>query len=573
VNALEHPDEDVVLFSTQILGHVADTCVSEHLLRLLDHENKNIAQAAMEGLGKVKEVRAIPHLLDKLETDMWLQLGSLEALGDIGDESVVEPLLKHLDDDMLGPLVIEALRKIASPKALLPLFEMFVRDNRLPSRDEVVVAVAAILRNGKDGSDNAVASVRVLYENTLNKAEVEEYMTGSLSMGSDEVKLAVMEIGPALQVKKIKPHVVNALGSVEDPKAGREAVLRWGNEMASELEAGLKSDDATVVKECALCLGRLRSEESRERLLDALKHPSTSVQLSVLEALSRLSPSTENVVRIVPMLTIPHLEIREGAVKVLAGLGREGVERVKRHMASFKDDHNYFMSLLRLIGAVGDPEDKAFVTQYLSHPDKEVRKQALQAVAAYPAASQDIISCLNDSSIEVRICAIALLGELKTREAVDELLKRLDSKEEQLYFIVRSLGQIGDEKAIDQLLVLFPETSMKVQVEILDALGKLRSPEAKAFLERKIAEADLEIRRTAVASLGEYRDSENADLFIRLLEDKDWFIRKSAAWALGEVGAAGALEHLSRLENDAEPIVARSAKAAREKISNIQKVS
>lgn len=570
LKALGHSDEDVVLFATQILGHLGDSSSADALIKLIDHENKNIAQAAMEGLGHLHESRATPYLLEKLKTDMWLQIGALEALGEIGDPRSVEPLLKYLEDDMLAPLAIEALKKVGDSRALEPLFEMFVADNRLPSRDEVVLAMVKVMQTEDSECASRCESLNKRFNSLLQRPELIDYMRDGLVNGEDTLVLAMMHLTAILRPEGLEPDVIKKLGSLEQRKRAREAVLLWGSSMVPELIHGLESNNDERVRECALCLGQLKAAQSRPSLQGLLQSSSASVKVGALQALSDLGLALEDSRRICPLLADTHLDVCEAAALALASQGGEGIKAAMGRLGEYGKTPRYRASLLKIIAEMDTPNEKEFVRDHLAHEDAHVRRYALQAVAKFPQSAADVISCFEDSSSDVQITAITLAGELRLDSSKKALLKRLDAGEEQLYFIVRTLGQIGGEGISERLIELYPFTTMKVQLEILEVLGKLASSVSEEFLIQVLVDGALEMRRTAVSSLGSFRNLNHRKLFESLLKDKDWFVRKTAAWSLGEAGAVESLLALERLECDTESLVARTARAACERLESMK---
>lgn len=133
------------MFATQILGDVKASVPVEPLIELLTHEDKNIAQAAIETLGKRRAIEAVNALIDVLENDFWLQFAAINALGEIADARALTPLIARLGDDMYRGEAAEALGKIADPRAMGPLLDLWKAETWPPLRARVTLAIARIV--------------------------------------------------------------------------------------------------------------------------------------------------------------------------------------------------------------------------------------------------------------------------------------------------------------------------------------------------------------------------------------------------------------------------------------------
>jgi HEAT repeat protein len=144
VAALSHADPEVVMFAAQILGDVKADLPVEPLLELLTHEDKNIAQSAIETLGKRRAIDAVPALVNVLENDFWLQFSAITALGEIADARATLPLVARLQDEMYRGEAAEALGKIADAQAMTPLLDVWKEDTWPPLRARVTLAIARV---------------------------------------------------------------------------------------------------------------------------------------------------------------------------------------------------------------------------------------------------------------------------------------------------------------------------------------------------------------------------------------------------------------------------------------------
>ena len=220
---------EVAMFAVQILSRIKDPGSARALLPLLEHGDSNIAQAAIEALGALKAREAVPGLIRLLDADLWLQFAAVAALGEIGDPRAVQALLDAVPNEMLSEPAVDALGRIASPEALPRLLTLLADHDRLPLRDGVLKACAAILE-----AQLAPPSVFTRFRRKLDEERrdpgVIEYLGGLL--GSDEVALARAAASVALagHLEKLYPALVQRALSPDaeearfPERAGEQAV-------------------------------------------------------------------------------------------------------------------------------------------------------------------------------------------------------------------------------------------------------------------------------------------------------------------------------------------------------------
>jgi HEAT repeat protein len=96
----------------------------------------------------------------------------------------------------------------------------------------------------------------------------------------------------------------------------------------------------------------------------------------------------------------------------------------------------------------------------------------------------------------------------------------------------------------------------------VQALIRIGSPSAAAFLKTRLSESEPEIRRLAARGLATLADRTLLPLLLSLATDVDWCIRDEAARGLGLLGLAECRDPLLTLARDVEPVVALTARAA-----------
>jgi HEAT repeat protein len=125
---------------------IGDQAVDPLINALTRHSNYNVRKNAAVTLGMLEASRAVPHLINALNSENSLiRMCSAWALGEIGDEVAVDALCRALKDSTwtVRMRAAEALGKIGNSKANAHLFPL-LRDSHEKVREAVKKALAAI---------------------------------------------------------------------------------------------------------------------------------------------------------------------------------------------------------------------------------------------------------------------------------------------------------------------------------------------------------------------------------------------------------------------------------------------
>lgn len=229
-------------------------------------------------------------------------------------------------------------------------------------------------------------------------------------------------------------------------KAGN-ALIRIGRPAVPGLTRELNSPEPCVRFIAAQILGKIRNPEATPALLPLLTDCCESVAIEAAEALGRLGD-----VRAVPALvqaasdTSP--KVRAQAV---AALG------------TCRNDTAY-----------------ATVLNALEDPDEEVRVMAMLAAQhyAFRGATAQILRLARDTAPRARFVAVQALGEIQDPEREAQIFETLvdalnDPYESVRVKAVRSLGKIGDQRAVPPLTELFISTAGEDRIAAGEVLEEL----------------------------------------------------------------------------------------------------
>lgn len=183
-----------------------------------------------------------------------------------------------------------------------------------------------------------------------------------------------------------------------------------------------------------------------------------------------------------------------------------------------RDPRPYFVrNLLMLIRRVGTPSSIPQVKQLLRSKDQAVRMEALSTLLKFkdPGAIKLLREAIRSEDPDVASQAVILSGQYRVVEVTTDILARIKRvilfeadytvNEE----IIRALGEIGDVRAIPDLLklarsgwTLYPQRQMKMKEVLFDSLGRYPK-EALADLVRFGEQLNSETIRRACKKLME----------------------------------------------------------------------
>jgi len=116
------------------------------------------------------------------------------------------------------------------------------------------------------------------------------------------------------------------------------------------------------------------------------------------------------------------------------------------------------------------------------------------------------------------------------QKSVDFLLANLEKGDDKrAVFIAGLLEEIADERVLDQVVRLYPEKSVAVQVALVRLVGRVGGARARSALQQLSRSSKPEVRAEAVAALGADPETDAAAEIVPLLNDPDEAVQSAAA--------------------------------------------
>ena len=554
---------------TPLIGALGDTVnfvretAASALVELGVGEIANVITATLKGdeeaipkLVAFRDERILTPLINALE-DKQRHVAAAKALGRLGDEKAVEPLIGKLSDEntALQIAAAEALGELRDVRAVTPLI------GKLGDEDEHVrEAVSAALIQlgeavvmpllGKLGDKVGLVregAARLL--NRLGEAEIAQAVTDILK-GSQEALQALT----ALQDKRALVPLIAALDSGE---ISLEISAAWAlgelgcDEAVEPLIGKLADEDNTVRMAAAWALGKLGDATAVEPLIGKLSDAESSVREAASDALIQLG--APSVVSLIEKLGDIDNPVNEPAVQILDGLGEGKLARAVT--GALKGSKEELQNLVAL-------QDKRALTP--------------------------LVSALNGGNQAIQLTAAGALGEFGEVDAVEPLIEKLQDESQSLrQAAAHALGRLGDERAVGPLIVKLGAPESSVREAASEALVQLGEAVVSPLIRKLAAKREViltavvntlerlgegKLARAVVGSLrGREEDLQNLiglkdervlTPLINALTDENNSIKIAAANVLGELGAEEAVKPLIvALQNYDAPVQIAAAKA------------
>ncbi|MDD4454741.1 MAG: HEAT repeat domain-containing protein [Candidatus Methanomethylophilaceae archaeon] len=393
------------------------------------------------------------------------------------------------------------------------------------------------------------------------------------------------------------------------------------------LISALRSDEKDLRWMAVGGLGELRDAAAVDPLICTLSDPDPDVRWKAAEALGSIGDSRATEA-LIPLLKDPDETTRLQAIWALGKIRDPRATTDVVHCLS-DADHDIKVAAIWALGKIGDQRAVAALRERLLDRHSGIRAQAAESLEACGWRPYDrrengisafarrdwkevsrhsrsvidvLIWALSDEYFDVRMHAAKILGDARSRYAVQHLHRAIDDPVEAVsYEAVAALAEIGDSRSV-RALVHGLESSFlstrKVTAGALDrlkwkpktlyhrilflsakddwiGLTKLRQhgivPLTRELQERQVVERenitkalkivgnlateplirllkspDPDLRWRAASLLGDSHDRRAVGPLIAALEDADGHVSTSAAIALGEIGDQNAVDPLIR---------------------------
>ena len=179
------------------------------------------------------------------------------------------------------------------------------------------------------------------------------------------------------------------------------------------------------------------------------------------------------------------------------------------------------------------------------------------------------MATLNDpaASRAERIKAVKALGDSKDPQAIDALVKQLDSRDEGIFAAVESALRTLNAVPVLERRLADSGASEEQKVLACKGLRTLKEKSSIAPLVSALKDQSARVRKEAALALGVIAPAEAETALLTALSDGDDDVRYFAADALGNVRTAAVTQAIeTRLAAETSPVVRSALMTARNKL-------
>ena len=289
IDLLQTGNEEIRNFSAVMLGDIGSPEAVTHLIHALRDNDVNVRHGAAEALGKIGSSCALAPLMELLKEDFWLQYPAIVALGEMRDKRAVPLLLELLDTEMLTLPIVDALRKIQDKRALQTLCTI------LGSKEDVAIAgaaaraIVAICRNFDAVSTDLVCHLRELKLLHLVNAKAILKLKQLLQQGDNRETVSA---------------AITLLGWLKQPAA-----------LPDFYKLSEYREYAEIIEEAICFMGK----PAIPYLIEALVLPGPDLKITAIRAIRHLGDFND-VMKLVPLLSDDSPGVQKQTLEVLRGV-------------------------------------------------------------------------------------------------------------------------------------------------------------------------------------------------------------------------------------------------------------
>jgi len=456
----------------------------------ISHEKVN----KLETKGKVGKLIKI---LEKEEILSDIRRHVSKALGRIGDERAVSPLIETLGDPDIGPNAKKALIKIGM-SALIPLIDALGHQQTDIRKKSVEIL-------GSIGDDQAVEPlIKLLVDNDASIREEVIVSLGKIG-GSRAIEMVTQSLGDKNPDVRKKAEI-HSIGN-KNPEVRKKAVMslgKSGNPQAIEPLIGTLGDsDCTIREHAAVFLGKIGDKRAVEPLIKTLTDSDSDVRIAALGALGEIgdaraidpiidtlddlnSKITGMAAAILDKLHWQPQKDQAGAAYYIAKMefdqwlqiGKPAVEPLIRALRSWGEEKKPLRAA-EVLGEIGDPRAAAPLVELLGDEKLGAKKEIQEAIVKLrkPAVPELIDAMKNYRGLVERRDRtlrriIEILAKIGDEQAIEPLINILRESGVQLE-AARALGEIGNEVAVEPLINALDNECEDVRYQAAESLKKI----------------------------------------------------------------------------------------------------
>jgi HEAT repeat protein len=555
---LQHPDADLRIQAALALGDQQDAAAVPPLLAALADADVNVRFHAIESLGRLRASAAVQPLLEIVEAkDFFLSFAAIDALALISDRTIASRLVGLLGDATLQAPIVDALGSLGEDDVVDPLVRAL---NDAPADAAGIAAALASIEARSEREYGAGSQIEDIVRGAIQEAGV-QHLLGALGSATASKLPALVTVLGWLQSPAVDRALTALLGDTNARALAMEAVVRHGRRVVPLLLEQLASDDRATRLAAVTALGRVGDRRATAALLNVLGDD-PELLVATAGALARIG-DPQAFEPLVELVSHRDAAVRLASIGALNSIGHPDMPRRIVSLLSSTDARTR-ESAVRIAGYFGYREAADQLLAAARHdPDEPVRRAALEHLPYLDDARviDALAATLQSDTAKTRMSAVRALSRLDDDDATALLRTALDDSDSWVrYHAVRALGERRDAAAAPALIRLADQdAATPVRIAAVEAAGAIGAgmPE---HLARWATDPEDEIAGAALQGLGRAAEEQTLRPLLEALRTDATPRRAAAVRALaahGSEDAVTALEWTASAER--EPAIARLA--------------
>jgi HEAT repeat protein len=562
VECLADDDVDLRIQTALILGQQRDSRAVPALIRALEDPDVNVRFHAMEALGSLHAIEAIETLVDITQAgDFFLAFPAIQTLAKLGAVNAAPRLVPLLNDELLRVAVAEALGELGDELVVVPLVEL-LNDTNGPT-EVVADALSGVFERYEQryGAGEHVAS---LVRRTIDATGTQHLLDAVQRVGSDRLR-GIARVMGWLNGPAVQRALVRLLGQQSVRAQVVEAMVRYGAGVVDLLIDQLEAEDLDTRQAAAVALGRIGDRKATPALVAALNDSELAVPAA--GALARVGDH-DAFDALMGLLGHADTAVRQAAIAALHSIGHP--EMASRILPLLADPNPIVReSAVKIAGYFGYHECVDRVIDCCADPSEAVRRAAVEHLPFFdqPKTVPALLHALEGDTPPVRAAAATALARVSEGDALPPLLRALDDRDPWVrYCALRSIAAFANPTVVPAVLnVIERDRAGHVRLAAIDALGRLDAADAVTILHPLTQSAEADVALAAIRALGQTTDARADEVLEGLLRSADGWRRVEAATAIGARGhgpAASSLQWVAAADSDREVVSAAVAALA-----------
>ncbi|MDW8002871.1 MAG: HEAT repeat domain-containing protein [Deltaproteobacteria bacterium] len=505
LSLFSHENEDVRIYACEILAHIKDERALPYLLKVLSNDAENVRVAACSALGEFNREDVVDALIAALGESEWIAFSAISSLGKIKNPKSAPYLLELLnhENDLLAMASCEALlnfrdeetvkkvaqvvkgfgeeRKAAFLKVIVEgcdgslidiLHETFGED-LFPYLEE------AILLEGK--RSKKVLSFLKSFKNTqaveltlqlLNEmGDDHEDYESLIEILSELKEVWVPNVKKYLEREEYVEHIINS-AIREKVKIGEKELL--DTFMKSPLEVKRK-----IVKHIELLC-----DDGKEILFLGLKDRDGHVRGDAAEAAGRKKWS-EMKSDILKMVRNDYPDVRIKALRALISLSREEAKAEIENLVTkgTRDDKKIYVACSSMLSA---DENLPFVRELLKKDDPEEKRLAAQLIRGF-IRDERYIHFLKDllEGENIPYEALKIVKDERIEKFKDRIVEIFSDESRDTwtrYFAISALSAFDDKALFSVFIRALKEENPLIRIAAIEGLLSIKEKAAIDYI-------------------------------------------------------------------------------------------